>query len=60
MMQGKMKDKISDKICPEKAKIFLLEDGIDVTTEEATMILEFLYLMSEIVVNQYLNTNDNL
>ena len=55
-----MEDNITDKISPEKAKQILLEDGIDVTVEESKAILEFLYLMSEIVVNQHFNTNDNL
>lgn len=55
-----MEDNITDKISPEKAQQILFEDGIDVTVEQAKTILEFLYLMSEIVVNQHLNTNDNL
>ncbi|MFH6961655.1 hypothetical protein ACHRVK_03625 [Flavobacterium plurextorum] len=55
-----MEDNITDEISPEKAKQILSEDGIDVTVEQAKTILEFLYLMSEIVVNQYLNADDNL
>ncbi|WP_306349866.1 hypothetical protein [Flavobacterium sp. '19STA2R22 D10 B1'] len=55
-----MKDNTTDEISPEKAKLLLGEDGIDVTIEEAKIILDFLYLMSEIVVDQYLNPNDSL
>lgn len=55
-----MKDRITDNIRPEKAKELLLEDGIDVTIDEAKIILDFLYLMSEIVVDQYLISNDSL
>lgn len=55
-----MKDNTTDEIGPEKAKLLLGEDGIDVTIDEAKIILDFLYLMSEIVVDQYLNPNDSL
>lgn len=55
-----MKDDINEKISPEKAKQLLHEDGFEVTIDQAVMILDFFYLMSEIVVDQYLNTNDSL
>lgn len=55
-----MKDDINEKISPEKAKQLLHEDGFEVTIDQAVMILDFFYLMSEIVVDQYLDTNDSL
>lgn len=42
------------RISPEKAIETLKEDGIEVTTSEAKVILDFLYEMAEIVVEQYL------
>lgn len=48
-------------VCPpDKAIQILEEDGITVTNEEAKEILEFLYMLGEIVVDQYLNQSDNL
>lgn len=55
-----MIDNETDKISVEKAIQVLHEDGISVTVEQAKIILDFLYLMSEIVVNQYLNTDEIL
>jgi hypothetical protein len=45
-----------EKISPEKALEILKKDGLEVTLEQAKIILEFLYLMAEIVVDQYLET----
>jgi len=49
-----------DRITPDKAIQILKEDGITVTNEEAKEILEFLYMLGEIVVDQYLNQSDIL
>lgn len=44
----------SDKITPEKAAEILKKSGMDVTLEQAKLILEFLYKLAEISVAQYL------
>lgn len=44
-----------ERILPEKAVELLRKDGIDVTEEQAKFILEFLYEMAGIVVDQYLS-----
>lgn len=44
-----------DRIPPEKAVKILKEDGIEVTIEQAKVILDFLYEMAEIAVDQYLS-----
>jgi protein-tyrosine-phosphatase len=44
----------AEKISPEKAIEILKKDGLEVTLEQAKIILEFLYQMSEIVIEQYL------
>lgn len=43
-----------EKIPPERAVALLRKDGIEVTEEQAKVILEFLYEMASIVVDQYL------
>lgn len=43
-----------DKISPEKAIEILKKDGLEVTLEQAKLIVEFLYQMADIVVEQYL------
>ena len=43
------------RIPPEKAMELLRKDGIEVTEEQAKVILEFLYEMADIVVAQYLS-----
>jgi len=43
-------------ISPERAVILLKEDGIEVTIEQAKVILDFMYEMAEIVVEQFLDT----
>jgi hypothetical protein len=45
------------KISPERAVKLLKEDGIDVTIEQATVILDFMYEMAEIVIEQFLDTS---
>jgi hypothetical protein len=42
------------RISPEKAIELLRDDGVEVTIEQAKVILEFMYQMAEIVVDQYL------
>ena len=44
------------KISPERAVKLLKEDGIDVTIEQAKVILDFMCEMAEIVVEQFLDT----
>lgn len=43
------------RISPEKAIELLREDGVEATIEQANVILEFMYQMAEIVVDQYLS-----
>ncbi|MBN8717930.1 MAG: hypothetical protein J0H85_00680 [Sediminibacterium magnilacihabitans] len=44
----------AERISPEKAIEILKRDGVEVTLEEAKIILDFLYGMAEIVVEQHL------
>jgi len=44
----------AEKISPEKAIEILKKDGLEVTLEQAKIILEFLYQMAEITIDQYL------
>ncbi len=43
------------KISHDKAVKLLKEDGIEVTIEQAKVILDFMYGMAEIVVEQFLD-----
>lgn len=43
------------RISPEKAIELLRDDGVEVTIEQVKVILEFMYQMAEIVVDQYLS-----
>ena len=43
------------RITPDKAIEILRKDGIDVNIEEAQIILDFLYSMANIVVEQYIS-----
>lgn len=43
----------NDKITPEKATEILRKGGLDVTTEQATLILNFLYKLANITLSQY-------
>ncbi len=45
-----------EKISPERAIEILKKDGLEVTMEQAKLIVEFLYQMAEIVIDQYLET----
>ena len=49
-----------EKISPEKAIEILKKDGLEVTLEQTKLILEFLYQMAEIVVDQYLENQNKL
>ncbi len=49
-----MEASVNDKITPEKAIEILRKDGLEVTLEQAKLILEFLYQMADIVVEQHL------
>ncbi len=50
-----MKVSAVERIPLEKAVELLKIDGIEVTIDQASLILEFLYGIAEIVVNQYLS-----
>ena len=43
-----------ERISPERAIEILKKDGLEVTLEQAKLILEFLYQMADIVVDQYI------
>lgn len=44
-----------EKLVPEKVVEILREKGVEVSLEQARMILEFLRKLADIAVNQYLN-----
>ncbi len=44
----------AEKISPEKAIEILKKDGLEVTLEQAKVILEFIYQMAEIAIDQHL------
>lgn len=50
-----MEDEVLMRITPDKAIEILRKDGIDVNIEEAQIILDFLYSMANIVVEQYIS-----
>lgn len=62
-----MEDDVLIRITPDKAIELLQKDGIYVNMEEAQIILDFLYSMANIVVEQFVSrqcnastiTNDN-
>ncbi len=49
-----METTANDKITPEKAVEILKKGGMDVTIEQAKLMLEFLYKLADITVAQYL------
>jgi len=49
-----MKNCEIERIPPDKAVELLKKDGIEVTEEQAKIILFFLYEMADIVIDQYL------
>jgi hypothetical protein len=51
-------DEPAERIPTERAMQLLKDDGILVNEDQAKIILDFLYEMSEIVVDQYLNQKD--
>ncbi len=52
--EGVMETSENGKITPERAIEILKRDGLEVTFEQAKLILEFLHQMADIVVAQYL------
>ncbi len=44
-----------ERITPEKAMEILNKDGLQVTLEQSKLVLEFLYQMADIVVEQYID-----
>lgn len=44
----------NDKITPEKAVEILKKGGLEVTLEQAKLMLEFLYKLADITADQYL------
>jgi len=48
----------TEKISPEKAVVMLRKQGVEVSLEEAAVILEFLRNLAKIAVNQYLRNED--
>jgi len=51
---GSEADQEQEDIKPEKAMAILHKHGIEVTPEQATLILEFLQRMADIAVAQFL------
>jgi len=47
-------DEELEVISPEKAQAMLRKDGLDLSPDEAMMVVEFLYEMAKIVVAHYL------
>jgi|GEM_PF-1074855 hypothetical protein len=47
------------RITPDKAIEILRKDGIDVNIEEAQIILDFLYIIANIAIEQYVNIRNN-
>lgn len=50
-----MEEEVLMRITPDKAIETLRKDGIDVNIEQAQIILDFLYSMANIVVEQYIS-----
>lgn len=46
-----------NKITPLKAIEILAQEGVSISEDQATIILEFMYKMARIEVDQYLNDN---
>ncbi len=42
-----------DKITPERAMEILKKDGLEITLEQANLILKFLYNIADIAIDQY-------
>jgi hypothetical protein len=56
-MPLKAKTPDNRSITPEKAKKILLENGVEVNEKEAEEILDFLYILAKLTVNQYVNND---
>jgi len=46
------------KICIEDAIKILHKDGIEISKEDAQILLDFFYIIAEIVVEQHVNDED--
>lgn len=46
-----------EKIRPEQAVEMLRKKGVEVTVEQAVAILEFLYLLANVVIAEHLQKN---
>ena len=47
-----------EKLPPEKAAEMLRKKGMDVTAEQAVLIMEFLRMLADIIVSNYLEEAD--
>ncbi len=56
MIANKSENDGGSRISSERAVKLLKEDGIDVTIKQAKVILDFMYEMAEIVVDQFLDS----
>ncbi|OJW77765.1 MAG: hypothetical protein BGO69_02020 [Bacteroidetes bacterium 46-16] len=54
-----MEDEVLIRITPGKATELLQKDGIYVNMEEAQIILDFLYSMANIVVEQFVSNRQS-
>lgn len=54
-----MEDEVLIRITPDKAIELLQKDGIYVNMEEAQIILDFLYSMANIVVEQFVSSRQS-
>ena len=54
-----MDDDVLIRITPDKAIEILCKNGINVNMEEAQIILDFLYSMANIVVEQYVSNQQH-
>lgn len=51
-----MKEELRKEITPQRAIELLRQDGIEVDEQNATLILDFLFEIAEIAVDQYLES----
>ena len=54
-----MKIREKNKVSPEKALEMLRKDGLEVSLEEAKLVLGFLKKLAKIVVSQYLSNGNS-
>ncbi len=46
-------------VTAEKARQMLLEEGVEISLEEAQLVLDFLRILAKIVVKHYLKEHEN-